>query len=148
MTENNDTDSFPVAAAWDETDDEDEDEQSDFAERVEEIREQRDRNDDEGKDDTDESLDEAVERLSGRVYRVKYPDPADPESTEREKIVADEIQPTAAGMVFHRKGREQTHVYPAPVEFEQLGDDRVRSWAKSRRKLNSALKSIASIFGG
>lgn len=145
----NDNDQF-TDDAWndDETDD---DGPGEFVQHVEEIREQRDEREQEQndtEDDTDEGLDAVVERLSGRVYRVKYPDPADPDDTERETIVADTIQPTAAGMAFSKNGGESAHVYPAPVDIKRLDDDAVRSWAKSKRRVAKILKPIAKAFGG
>lgn len=140
----NEETTFPAGEAW--TDETGTDEQS-FGERVEAIRERRDR-DENSEDDGEESLDAAVERLSGRVYRVRYPDPADASQINRETIVADNIKPTAAGMAFAKNGGERVRVYPAPVDLKRLDDDDVVSWYKSKRRKVELLKPFANLFSG
>lgn len=142
-----DDDTFPsdeawsderIEAAYQERQD-DEDGKSDFAKRVEEIRERRERD-----DETDESSDHspAVERLVGRAYRVRY---NDPETGERERkfVVADDIQPTAAGMAFTKNDGESVAVYPAPVEIDRLDADEIAAKREHYERMAGVMQPLA-----
>lgn len=127
------------------------DDESSFRKRAEEIRERRvQRQEIEGEDanknDQEESIDEAVERLSGRVYHVEYHEPdTEPGARERTTIVADQVDPVATGVAFETKDGPR-RVYPAPVKFEALDDEEVRKYVQARHTIPNVASMLRRIF--
>lgn len=51
-------------------------------------------------------------------------------------------------MAFSKNDGERAHVYPAPVEFEELTDDNIRSWVKNQRELRETFAPLINMFSG